>query len=280
MVLQEFLSLIFFLAITYAVLFDSGIPFDTIHFLITFIGGNFPDFLPFSIIDGKVIFENGKTQDDISAYMNNTYKAAWDAKYDAEIARQKSKLELTPKEKSLLPCKIEETVKFAKELRTSEDKTIIENQKRLGLPSEVNVPLSDSTGETLAKMEAGEPVINARLKEASKDLYSRYKGLLAEKNNHNRKNTTEQIDKVIVDLEGKIEKLETRLQEQGETGEFMGIIKPVSTEPVNTEPAVSTEPVKVEPVVETNSEVTNQEVTKPEVEKPANEPATRIISET
>ena len=39
--------------------------------------------------------------------------------------------------------KIDMTVKFAKELRTSEDKTIIENQKRLGLPSEVNVPLSD-----------------------------------------------------------------------------------------------------------------------------------------
>jgi hypothetical protein len=181
--------------------------------------------------------------------------AAKPDKYKKEVQESP----LTDKEKEFHLAKIDETVKFASDLRITEDRSITANQKRLGLPTEVSTPIADATGETLLKIEAGEPVVNSRIKEASKDLYERYKGLVSERNNHNRKFTTEQIDKAIDDLGGKIEKLETLLQKQGETGEFSGIVNPKPVEEVAepakepaSEPAKeakpASEPVKQEPV--------------------------------
>lgn len=199
--------------------------------------------------------EGKENEANILNTMANVKMAAEDIVANPDKAKKDiEQSNLTDKEKEFHLNKIDETVKFAKELRTTEDKAITENQKRLNLPTDVSIPIADATGETLLKIEAGEPVVNARIKEASSDLYGRYKGLLAERNNHNRKFTTAQLDKAIGELEGKIQTLETKLQSQGETGEFTGVkevIKPAEpatepAKPVSTEPTVSTEPSPAE----------------------------------
>jgi len=43
-----------------------------------------------SIVDGKIIFENGKTEDDVSSYMNITAEDAWFAKNHPELTLDKS----------------------------------------------------------------------------------------------------------------------------------------------------------------------------------------------
>lgn len=101
------------------------------------------------------------------------------------------------------------------------DNNIRAAQTRLGLPAEVETPISDNTIATLNKIRAGEPVTNEMLKEASAELYGTYKGLEGVKSSSVRKFTTDQITQKTTALGNLIETLENTIRVQTENEQFL-----------------------------------------------------------
>lgn len=100
------------------------------------------------------------------------------------------------------------------------DRQVERKQMELNLPNTPEIFISDETQQTMQKLDAGEPVTNEFLKQASDNLYGEYKRLSKSLGSDTRMYTSNQIRTTMDGLGVQIEKLEQLRQQQGETGQF------------------------------------------------------------
>lgn len=122
------------------------------------------------------------------------------------------------------------------------DKKASEFQKRTGYkPDELS--FDDQTQSTLDRLEAGTPVDNIAVEEASNTLYAKYKQYENMLNSTSRLMTTEQIKGLMSDLEEKITRLENvkngkdfNAEIETKTGPVEQQAEQTAAEPVSAEP--------------------------------------------
>lgn len=121
-----------------------------------------------------------------------------------------------------------------------QDNAILQKQKDLKLPTSPEVVLSDISQAAMAKMENGEALTIEELKELSNELYQRYNGISATKDQDNRQFTTEQINETLAKLENNITLLENSKNKLEESGETSIVINPKETVTQEAKPVTST----------------------------------------
>ena len=138
------------------------------------------------IVDGKIIFENGKTQDNVSAYRNLTAEDAWFAKNHPELTLEK------PKEG---PPPMPEGFDVFAENKPTEEPTILDSQ----------IPLKRETFEVELDNGVTTTVEVTTKKDGSRDFVTKADGFTSEAQKTNKDNTLsteEYISKAYGEIKG------------------------------------------------------------------------------
>lgn len=124
---------------------------------------------------------------------------------------------LSEEQKQVFLQKIDDTVKLNKEV----DASIASAQKRLNLPEEPELRISEETTNVMDGIKQNKPVLNDDIQKASSDLYDTYNRLEALKTSDKREYTLEQISKAQESIGTEITNLETYAAKQKESGMFV-----------------------------------------------------------
>ena len=159
---------------------------------------------------------------------------------DPAISPETKNLKIVENDK--LNGEIDKLNKEAEKRTTADvDKIIEKKQKKLGLPTTPEIPLSIEHQDILDNMENGTTLDANDITSLSDELYKRLKGIEAIKSQAGRRFTIKQIDEASKDLSSKIDALETakiKLEESGK--EF---IKVDEIKEDKIEQSIATEPV-------------------------------------
>jgi len=134
----------------------------------------------------------------------------------------------------------EENIEVPTRSAEEQDNAILQKQKDLKLPTAPEIVLSDISKAAMAKMENGEALTIEELKELSNELYQRYNGISATKDQDNRQFTTEQINETLGKLENNITLLENSKNKLEESGETSIVINPKEAVTQEAKPVTST----------------------------------------
>jgi hypothetical protein len=134
----------------------------------------------------------------------------------------------------------DENIQVPTRSNEEQDNAILQKQKDLKLPTAPEVVLSDVSKATMAKMEGGEALTIEELKELSNELYQRYNGISATKDQDNRQFTTEQINETLIKLENNITLLENSKNKLEESGETSIVVNPNEAVTQDAKPVTST----------------------------------------
>jgi len=134
----------------------------------------------------------------------------------------------------------DENIQVPTRSNEEQDNAILQKQKDLKLPTAPEVVLSDVSKAAMAKMEGGEALTIEELKELSNELYQRYNGISATKDQDNRQFTTEQINETLIKLENNITLLENSKNKLEESGEASIVVNPNEAVTQDAKPVTST----------------------------------------